>query len=292
MARRRSGGRGGSAMKRFVMTPVAFLVVVGLIYGVAQINGIHSIRDALNYMRAISDETGTKVNNCVGGKDCKILSDGSTAPTGSAGQGSGSSDSQAGTDGGSTSNSPENNGGSEASTGANKYQAALNNLTVAPAKKVAYKRSEWKHWVDVNGKCNAREQTLVNQGKDVKTDPKTCRVLTGTWVDPYSGETITNPKSIDIDHVIPLGYVARSGGQDWSPQKKQEYANDVDTVLLVTSAKENRSKSDKGPADYMPPNSAYACTYAQKWIDIAGKYRISITQADKQTLADALTKCK
>lgn len=284
MARRSRGRRsGGWGVSKIFMGPIVLLTALGLFYGIARVNNIHSISDGINYLRTVSHGTDKKVDDCLDNTgNCKIIPDTSKST---------SDDKQNAASGDSSGSEGTGDTGAQ-SQSVNEHKTALDNLTVAPSHQVAYKRSEWKHWIDVNGKCNAREEVLVRQGKNVKTDPKTCRVISGTWVDPYSGQTITDPKKIDIDHIIPLGYVARSGGQDWSAEKKQEYANDVDKVLLAVSATENRSKSDKGPAQYMPPNSDYACQYSKEWIDIAGKYKISITQEDKQALSAGLDKCK
>ena len=51
-------------------------------------------------------------------------------------------------------------------------------------------------------------------------------------------------------------------------------------VYLAVSASENRKKGDKGPSEYYPPNSAYRCTYAQKWRDTARIYLIALASAD------------
>ena len=152
-----------------------------------------------------------------------------------------------------------------------------------------YDRAEWKHWVKQGNGCTTRENVLVRQGKNVKTAG--CKVKSGEWVDPYSGETITNPKDIDIDHVIPLEYANNHGGKLWSPKAKETYANDVDTVLLATSARENRAKGSKGPAKYMPPNKAYSCQYSKQWVNIADKYKLALDKADKDLLLRTLASC-
>lgn len=175
-------------------------------------------------------------------------------------------------------------------------------LKVAPPSKAPYSREDYKHWNYLGSSCwNVREQVLVNQsqnppvlldGSKNKTAniKAACSIESGYWVDPYSGNVFTEPKKLDIDHIIPLSYVNQHGGSNWAPKTKKAYANDLD-VLLAVSAKENRSKSDKGPSEYMPPNKNYQCQYAFGWVKVATKYGITVTQKDKDVLKTVLSGC-
>lgn len=185
-----------------------------------------------------------------------------------------------------------------------KMKELLGALTINDAKKVDYDRNEWKHWIPTENKCwNTREEVLYRDAvkgsttlldknkKETKDKSQACYITGGKWIDVYSGQEINSPRQIDIDHIIPLSYVAQHGGQDWSAEEKMKYANDPE-VLLAVSARENRSKSDKGPADYMPPNKEYQCSYSKQFIHVADKYTISITPKDKKVLNDGLKTCK
>ena len=132
----------------------------------------------------------------------------------------------------------------------------------------------------------------MRDGSDVVTDPSTCKVTSGSWVDPYSGETFTDAKKMDIDHLIPLQYAHQHGGASWDAAKKQAYANDLDTVLLTVSARENRSKGAAGPGEYMPPLKSYRCEYSQRWVTISEKYGLTVGKADRQALNSGLSSCQ
>ena len=132
----------------------------------------------------------------------------------------------------------------------------------------------------------------MRDGSDVVTDPSTCKVTSGSWVDPYSGETFTDAKKMDIDHLIPLQYAHQHGGASWDAAKKQAYANDLDTVLLTVSARENRSKGASGPGEYMPPLKSYRCEYSQRWVAVSEKYGLTVGKADRQALNSGLSSCQ
>lgn len=169
---------------------------------------------------------------------------------------------------------------------------------------VKYNRKDWKHWSAQDGNTcwNTREQALYNQGKDVvlldknkkeTTDiNKACFIKSGTWVDPYSGETFTKPGDLDVDHTVPLNAAAKMGAQSWSPEQKEIFANDLQYVLVVTSAKQNRAKGAKTPSEWMPEKEESHCDYAKIYLEIVNKYKLNLTQADKDALAKALKTCK
>lgn len=184
---------------------------------------------------------------------------------------------------------------------------------------VGYSRKEWKHWISLEGRScwNTREEvlsrdavkgslSLIDKEKKQTTDiKKACAIgkivkdsdrisietkKSGKWIDPYSGKTMEDSSDLDIDHIIPLSNAARNGGQKWSTEEKEKFANDLDN-LLVTSAKENRAKGDKGPAKYMPPNKNYQCQYAKSYTTLAYKYDLSITKSDQKVLDKTIKSC-
>ena len=189
----------------------------------------------------------------------------------------------------------ENNGGSDSSVTSKKEKdemlVKLDQLEVAePDTSKEYKRSYFKHWITVDGACDAREMSLKMVG--YKTDPKTCKAQSGfDYVDPYTGKVISDPRKIDIDHLLPLQYTWEHGASKWSAEKRKQYANDVNDVLIPVDASANRQKGAKGPSAWMPSNKVYYCQDGKKWVDVASKYGISITSADKKVLRTAIESC-
>lgn len=187
--------------------------------------------------------------------------------------------------------------------------AAAENLAQLPKaepEKVSYNRDEWKHWVNVTSCWDVREQVLydeavkdstlvlLDKGDNPTTDVgQACSIKAGTWNDPYSGTVITNPKDLDIDHMIPLSYAAQHGGQSWDANRKQQYANDLTygNHLIAVKASENRSKSDKGPSEWKPSNKAYWCDYAINWVTVTKNYGLTVSPNDANALSEMLGTC-
>lgn len=183
----------------------------------------------------------------------------------------------------------------------------LNALTKTEEQKVSYDREEWNHWVSQGSGCwDTRDKVLYDEavkdatlvlvdkkGNTVTDVGQACAVQSGTWNDPYSGRVYTNPKELDIDHMIPLKYAATHGGQSWDENRKQQYANDLGYTnhLIAVNAGDNRSKSDRGPSQWKPSNQAYHCTYAVDWVTISKNYGLSVSPSDAQALTEMLATC-
>lgn len=188
-----------------------------------------------------------------------------------------------------------------------KSQKELDSLTQAAPADIAYDRDEWNHWVKSgsNSCWDVREAVLFEESvkdaavlkdkndADVSKASEACSIVSGSWVDPYTGQTFTNPRELDIDHMIPLSYAARHGGQDWSDKKKEKYANDTayGNHLIAVQAGANRAKSDQGPSTWKPANTAFHCEYAVSWITVSKNYDLTIAPADAVALKDMLTTC-
>lgn len=156
-----------------------------------------------------------------------------------------------------------------------------------------------QRWADIdrNG-CDQRNDTLARDLIDVTTKPGTrdCVVLAGTLHDPYTGQTITFQRGqgtselVQIDHVVPLAWAWRHGASTWTEDQREHFANDP-LNLQAADGSANQSKSDKGPADWMPPNTAYRCTYTERFVEILSTYQLTVDPADYTALQAQLTSC-
>lgn len=175
----------------------------------------------------------------------------------------------------------------------------LDNLTVNdnPTPPEKYSRVEqfgpaWKD-VDHNG-CDTRNDILARDLKTISDRRNTCVITAGQLADPYSGKWIDFRKKeaskVQIDHVVALENAWQSGAYNLTQEDREALANDPDNLLAV-NGHDNMAKGSKSADQWMPPNTAYACTYASKQVQIKNRYALTVTTPEKQALADALATC-
>ena len=174
----------------------------------------------------------------------------------------------------------------------------LLSIVVAPVPDAIpdYDRGEWRHWTDEDGDCqDARQEALVAESVSpvAYTDSDRCRVASGIWVGPYTGEEFTDPGRLDIDHMVPLGNAHRSGGWAWDPEQKRRYANDLsyDNHLIAVPASANRAKGSRSPAEWKPPNRGYWCQYAVDWVAIKNTWELTAVEPEAEALREMLGAC-
>ena len=174
--------------------------------------------------------------------------------------------------------------------------AALEALVVADPdpQRPPYERDQYDNdgWADVDGDClNTRHELLVAYSLDEPVLDG-CRVRSGRWVDPYTGDTLTTADAATIDHLVPLAEAHRSGAWRWDNATKNAFANDeTPGMLLVVAGEVNQSKADKSPDQWLPPDPAAHCQYAIDWINTKARYDLTITGAESGALVRALDTC-
>ncbi|MFC8241321.1 HNH endonuclease family protein [Streptomyces chartreusis] len=159
--------------------------------------------------------------------------------------------------------------------------------------KTGYDRDEFGYaWMDTadgvplarNG-CDTRNDLLKLHGRNVEFRAGSdCVVVSMDLYDPYTGKDIAWKKSkateVQIDHVVPLSYAWQMGAARWSEEKRRRLANDV-LNLLPVSGPANSAKRDSGPASWLPPNKSIRCSYGVRFAQVAQKYELAVTSADK-----------
>ena len=165
-----------------------------------------------------------------------------------------------------------------------------------PADLPDYDRHDWKHWTDADGDCqDARNEVLIAESKTTvsfRTDMRCC-VVVGQWLAPYTGSAVTNPRSLDIDHMVPLGNAHASGAGNWSAEQRESYANHLGDPqhLIAVTASANRSKGTRGPENWKPEDRSYWCQYATDWITIKDDWGLTVTQLEHDALVEMLNTC-
>jgi hypothetical protein len=167
----------------------------------------------------------------------------------------------------------------------------LADLTVAKAGSMkGYSREKFPHWRSAGDNCDVRDTVLKRDGTKVKLSG--CNVVAGTWTSIYDGKVLDSPTKVDIDHVVPLANAWRSGAASWTTDQRSDFANDLeDPQLVAVSATSNRSKGDQDPSTWKPSETSSWCQYAQDWIAVKTKWKLTVTTAEKSALADMLEKC-
>lgn len=150
-----------------------------------------------------------------------------------------------------------------------------------------YDRHEYmpNGWDDVDGDCqDTRTEVLIDQSlKTAITSMDDCHVISGLWVDPYTGEAHTDPSGLDVDHVVPLQHAHYAGGWKWHINHKMQFANDPRN-LLVVGASANRSKGAQHPGEWLPPNLAFLAEYVTKYANIMALYELQYERDEEEAV--------
>ena len=120
----------------------------------------------------------------------------------------------------------------------------------------------------------------------------TCTISAGSWVSAYDAVTYTDPRKLDIDHLVPLADAWRSGARTWTDDQRQDFANDLTRPqLIAVSLTQNRAKGDQDPSQWKPPNRDFWCQYAEDWVTVKYFWKLTVTVAEKAALTDMLGTC-
>jgi len=167
-------------------------------------------------------------------------------------------------------------------------------LRIEPEHDGGYNRDLFADWYDAdrNG-CNTRKEVLIAESLDPVQIGSGCSISGGRWFSIYDNVETTDSSKFDIDHMVPLSEAWDSGAWNWNADQRKHYSNDLDQpfFLIAVTASSNRSKSDRDPAEWMPPNSAYHCEYVRIWIEIKRAWDLSVDQAEHDYLAQKLASC-
>ncbi|MFC9552632.1 HNH endonuclease family protein [Rhodococcus sp. NPDC056960] len=145
--------------------------------------------------------------------------------------------------------------------------------------------------------CDTRNNVLALDLRSVafREGTRDCVVLSGVLADPYSGDVLpfdrADAKAVQIDHVYPLAAAWDMGASTWPAARRLRFANDVTFNLLAVNGADNQDKGDQTPQDWLPPNRAYHCFYAGKYLSVAVEYELPVTLADRDALAEVAERC-
>jgi len=173
-------------------------------------------------------------------------------------------------------------------------------VTKGRAPKTGYTRAQFgPEWADVDrNKCDTRNDILKRDLINLVFKEKTngCTVLSGTLVDPFSGETINfvqgakTSSDVQIDHSVALSNAWQTGAFKLTPEQRKAFANDP-LNLLAVKGKLNSQKGDGDAATWLPPLKSYRCDYVARQIAVKIKYKLWFTAPEKEAMIRILKTC-
>jgi len=175
-------------------------------------------------------------------------------------------------------------------------------VTKGRAPKTGYTRAQFgpdltKSDFDRNG-CDTRNDILKRDLTKivVKEKTKSCVVMSGVLVDPFSGESINfaqgvkTSSDIQIDHLVALSNAWQTGAFMLTPDQRKAFANDP-LNLLAVKGKLNSQKGESDAATWLPPLKSYRCDYVSRQIAVKMKYKLWFTAPEKEAMIRILKTC-
>lgn len=165
------------------------------------------------------------------------------------------------------------------------------------APKTGYEREQFYNgWPEVEG-CSLRQRILKRElGESAVLAENQCTVVSGEFDEPYTGSHLVFyareeiSEGLQIDHVVALSDAWQKGAQQLSVEERYALATDP-LNLLAVDASANSQKSDGDAATWLPKNKAFRCQYVARQISVKYKYRLWVTQAEKEAMSRVLTSC-
>lgn len=175
-------------------------------------------------------------------------------------------------------------------------QSILSSLEVkGRAPKTGYERTQFSNGWGRLAECDLRNIILRRDLDDAKTDGS-CRVVSGTLQDPYTGTRIeftrgrTTSDDVQIDHVVALSNAWQTGAQQLSSEQRRSFANDP-LNLVAVDGEANQQKSDGDAATWLPANKPFRCQYVARQIAVKQAYSLWVTSAEKSAMETVLRRC-
>jgi hypothetical protein len=175
-------------------------------------------------------------------------------------------------------------------------------VTKGRAPKTGYTRAQFgpdltKSDFDRNG-CDTRNDILKRDLTKivVKEKTKSCVVMSGVLVDPFSGETLNfvqgvkTSSDIQIDHIVALSNAWQTGAFMLTADQRKAFANDP-LNLLAVKGKLNSQKGESDAATWLPPLKSYRCDYVSRQIAVKMKYKLWFTAPEKEAMIRILKTC-
>ncbi len=115
----------------------------------------------------------------------------------------------------------------------------------------------------------------------------------GRWYSHFDGVWVEDASELDVDHVVPLAEAWDSGASGWGEATRRAFANDLDEPrsLIAVTASANRSKADRDPAGWLPPDDGYHCVYVADWVVVKHRWRLTVDRAERAAVEEVIAGC-
>lgn len=147
--------------------------------------------------------------------------------------------------------------------------------------------------------CDTRDEILdrdLIEKTYITTKRCPTAVASGRLRDPYTNATVAFLRgnrvgaSVQIDHIVPLAYAWDMGARTWTDEERKRFANDPANLIAV-AGQANQDKGDLPPGQWMPPNTAFWCSYAMQFVEVLRGYSLPVDAASATALRDAAGGC-
>ncbi|MGW9369632.1 HNH endonuclease family protein [Streptomyces xanthophaeus] len=173
---------------------------------------------------------------------------------------------------------------------------AVSALPLAVEDRTGYQRTSFRHWntgeLPSDG-CNTRQEVLLSEAVDYPEIGPGCALSGGMWVSYYDEVSVTDAGRLDIDHMVPLAEAWDSGASSWTAQRREAYANDQGQLssLVAVTARSNRAKADRDPAEWLPPSAEALCRYGAEWTATKLRWGLAVDELERDRLWDIAAGC-
>jgi hypothetical protein len=175
----------------------------------------------------------------------------------------------------------------------NNFEYLLAALQIEAEQGLGYDRDLFRHWIDADGDgCNTRREVLIQESQVAVSITGDCQV-SGQWISLFDLVSTTDASTFDVDHMVPLKEAWDSGAHSWNTSTRTAFANDLGYPhsLIAVTARSNRSKSDRDPSQWLPPNSSFHCEYGYRWVAVKYRWSLSIDSEEALALGRLAAKC-
>lgn len=147
--------------------------------------------------------------------------------------------------------------------------------------------SGWPTFTD--GCLDWREVVLYEAAEEVELTDGGCEVTRVELVDLYTGMVYRGSDSgVHIDHLVPLAEAHRSGADAWTEGDRRDFYLDLQNLVPV-AARVNLQKSDKDPAEWLPPINR--CWYVERWLHVKTKWGLDMDVDEARAVFRVRAEC-